>query len=144
MLDKIVDYREVFITHIYAPWVEDKRGFWEVENGKVVAKKGFNRALDKIAKMREQRLLLPTTIADYMKYQQHLKTLEYRVEGNGDVVLKNHGDETIKGLSLIATKEVELDNLKYFNKRETSFGDEWIIWFDMSPNEEVKILSKIK
>lgn len=143
-LDKIVDFREVFITHIYAPWVEEKRGFWEIENGKVVAKKGFNRALEKIAKMREQRLLLPTTIADYMKYQQQLKSLEYRVEKNGDVVLKNRGDETIKGLSLITTKDVELDNLKYFNKRETSAGDEWIIWFDMSPNEEVRILSKIK
>lgn len=143
-LDKIVDFREMFITHIYAPWVEEKRGFWEMEDGKVVAKKGFNRALEKIAKMREQHLLLPTTIADYMKYQQQLKSLEYRVEKNGDVVLKNNDDETIKGLSLITTKEVELDNLKYFNKKETSDSDEWIIWFDMSPNEEVRILSKIK
>lgn len=143
-LDKIVDYREVYITHVYAPWVEDNRGFWEICDGRVVAKEGFNRALEKIAKMRELHLLLPTTIANYMKYQKQLKTLEYRVEENGDVVLKNRGEETIKGLSLITAKEVELDNLKFFNKRETNSGDEWVVWFDMSPNEEVRVLSKIK
>lgn len=143
-LDKIVDFRDVFIAHIYAPWVEEYRGFWEIRDGKTVAKEGFNSALEKIARMRDQNLMLPTTIADYMKYQQQLRDLEYRVEKNGDVVLKNNGDETIKGLSLITAKEVELDKLKYFNKRETSAGNEWIIWFDMSPDEEVKVLRKIK
>lgn len=143
-LNKIVDFREVFITHIYAPWVDESRGFWEMEDGKVVAKKGFNSALEKIADMRKQRLMLPTTVADFMKYQQQLKSLEYRVEENGDIILKNNNNETIKGLSLISTKEIKLDNLKSFNKRLTNTGDEYIIWFDMSPNEEVRVLSKIK
>ncbi len=138
-LDKIVDFRYVFITHIYAPWVEEFRGFWEMKNGKIVAKDGFNQALERIAKMKEQRLLFPTTIDNYMTYQEQLLKLGYKVDENGNVLLKNNNNETIKGLSLISTKEMSLENDKSFNIRKTKSGDEYIIWFDMEPNEELTI-----
>ena len=141
VLDKLVDYRYVFITHIYPAWVDEGRGYWEMKDGKYVAKEGFNSALEKIAAMEKERLLLPTTIADYMTYQQQLKSLEYKVEADGTVVLRNKNEETIKGLSLISTHDISLENEKHFNIRKTKSGDENIIWFDMEPDEEVRIVN---
>ena len=138
-LDKIVDFRYVFITHFYAPWVEQRRGFWDIKDGKRVAKEGLNNALKRISDMRDEHLMLPTTIADYMTYQQQLAHLEYRIMQDGSVMLKNNNNETIKGLSLISVKEMSLDNEKSFNKRKTHSGDEWIIWFDITPNEVVRV-----
>ena len=138
-LDKIVDFRYVFITHFYAPWVEQYRGFWCVEDGKVVAKEGFDNALKRMSAMRDEHRMLPTTIANYMTYQHQLAHLEYRIEQDGSVMLKNNNNETIKGLSLISVKEMSLDNEKSFNKRKTHSGDEWIIWFDIAPNEVVRV-----
>ncbi len=138
-LDKTVDFRQVYIAHIYAPWVEEHKGFWEIKNGKIVAKDGFNQALERILKMKEQRLLLPTTIDKYMTYQEQLSKLEYRFDKDGNILLKNNNNETIKGLSLISTKDMSLDNEKSFNKRKTKSGDEYIIWFDMEPSEELTI-----
>ena len=139
-LDKIVDFRYVFITHFYAPWVQEKRGYWETKNGKIVAKDGLNDALQRIALMRDEHLLLPMTVADYMTYQQQIRNLEYRVNEDGSVTLKNNNNETIKGLSLISVKEMSLANAKSFNMRKTKNDEEYIIWFDMKPNEELLIL----
>ena len=139
-LDKIVDFRYVFITHFYAPWVQEKRGYWETKNGKIVAKDGLNDALQRIALMRDEHLLLPTTVADYMTYQQQIRNLDYRVNEDGSVTLKNNNNETIKGLSLISVKEMSLANAKSFNMRKTKNDEEYIIWFDMKPNEELLIL----
>lgn len=140
-LDKIVDFREILITHMYAPWVEYRRGFWEVKDGKFVAKDSFNKALERMTNMRDRHLLLPTTVENYMNYQQQLGRLEYRVETDGSIILKNNNNETIKGLSLISVNEMLLDDKKSFNKRKTESGDDWIIWFDMKPNERVRILN---
>ena len=112
-----------------------------MKDGKYVAKEGFNSALEKIAAMEKERLLLPTTIADYMTYQQQLKSLEYKVETDGTAVLRNKNEETIKGLSLISTHDISLENEKHFNIRKTKSGDENIIWFDMEPDEEVRIVN---
>ena len=140
-LDKIVDYRNIYITHIYAPWVTEERGFWEMRDGKYVAKEGFNKALERIARMKEQHYMLATTIENFMTYQHHLKQLEYRVQADGSVILKNKNEEAIKGLSLISVHDISLDNGKHYDKRKTKSGTENIIWFDMEPNEEVRILN---
>ena len=56
-------------------------------------------------------------------------------------MLKNNNNETIKGLSLISVKEMSLDNGKSFDKRKTHSGNEWIIWFDVEPNESIRVLN---
>lgn len=142
MLDKIVDFRTVFITHIYAPWVTEERGFWEIRDGKYVAKEGFNKALERMSDMEKQHYMLPTTIEKYMTYQQQLQSLEYRVEADGSVVLRNKDEKTIEGLSLVSAKEMSLDGGKHYEKRKTKSGDENIIWFDMVPGEEVRIVNE--
>ena len=46
VLDKIVDYRYVFITHIYPAWVEERRGYWEMKDGKYQLKSVEGRDLE--------------------------------------------------------------------------------------------------
>ena len=140
-LDKVLDLRYVFITHFYAPWVQKERGYWDVKDGKYVAIDGLNKALKRMSDMRDNHQLLPTTIAKYMTYQQQLRDLEYRVNDDGSIMLKNNNNETIKGLSLISLKEMCLDDGKSFNKRKTHSGDEWIVWFDMEPKEVVRVFN---
>ncbi len=140
-LDKLLDLRYVFITHFYAPWVQIERGYWDMKDGKYVAREGFNNALKRMSDMRDNHLLLPTTIAKYMTYQQQLRALEYRVNEDGSIMLKNNNNETIKGLSLISVKEMCLGDGKSFNKRKTHSGDECIVWFDMEPNEVVRVFN---
>lgn len=139
-LDRIVDFRNVYITHCYPPWVTIERGYWEYRDGMIFAKQGFDEALKKIADLRDQHLLLPTTIADYMRYQEQLRSIEYRISDDGCLRLTNHNDETIKGLSLICTEEMKIENKEY-NIKKTKSGDEWIISFDILPFEEVLILT---
>lgn len=140
-LDKILDFRYVFITHFYAPWVDINRGFWEIKDGKYVAKEGLNKTLKRMSEMRDDRQMLPATIADYMTYQKQLANLQYRVDEDGSVILKNNNNETIKGLSLISVREISLDDEKCFNKKKTHDGNEWIIWFDIEPEEVVRVLN---
>lgn len=139
-LDKIVDFRNVYITHCYPPWVTLERGYWEIKDGTIFAKKGFDEALKKIAELKDQHLMLPTTIADYMRYQEQLRKLEYRVNADGVVSLVNHNDVIIKGLSLICTEEMKIENKEYKMKK-TKSGDEWIISFDILPFEEVFVIT---
>ena len=74
-----------------------------------------------------------------MTYQQQQRALEYRVNEDGSIMLKNNNNETIKGLSLISVNEMSLDSGKSFNKRKTYSGNEWIIWFDIEPEEVVRV-----
>ena len=141
-LDKIVDYRSVFITHCYSPWVTTQRGYWEIVDEKIVAKHGFNQALQRIKELKDKQLMLPLTISDYMNFQLQQMNLDYRVNDDGSVTLVNNNDETIKGLSLICSKAMALKSDKTFNIKKTKSGDEWIIWFDMLPGEEIVIFNK--
>lgn len=139
ILDKIVDFRNVFITHCYPAWVTTSRGFWDREENKIVAKEGFNRALERIAMLKKQHLMLPTTVANYMRYQERLKSLEYKVNRDGSVTLTNNNAEIIKGLSLISTKQIVIEGDKSYQTRKSKSGKEWMVWFDLNPNEKITI-----
>ena len=102
-----------------------------------MAKKGMNESFQRIQNLEKQHLMLPLTIAEYMKYQQQLQNLDYRLNEDGSLMLKNNNEETIVGLSLICTEEMTTN--KVFNIRKTKSADEWIIWFDLLPHEEITI-----
>lgn len=135
-LMKVVESRSVLILHTYPAWVETFRGFWDMENGKAVAKPDFNQALERIAKLREEKLMLPTTIDKYMFYQEQLQNIEYHYDNDGNVVLKNNNPDVVKGFSLISKSEMEIEN-KDFETRISK--GEHIIFFDLNPREELKI-----
>lgn len=140
LLDNVVESRSAFITHIYPAWVTTARGFWDMEDGQMVAKDGMNKALERIASLREKRLMLPTTVEKYLHYQEQLQCVDYQYDNNGYVILANNAEDTICGFTLISKSPITMiENQRVipFSSRESD--GEYIIWFDFNPKEKIII-----
>ena len=107
-----------------------------MEDGKVIAKEDFNRALERIANLREQRLMLPTTIDKYLSYQEQLQKIDYQFDTLGNAVLRNDNEETVHGITLISKSPIKV--LEKDVESRMSNG-EYMIWFDIEPYETVTI-----
>ena len=135
-LQRLVDQHNVFITHTYPAWSNPWRAFWEYdEKGDAVAMPGFNFALSQLARFREEKKILPSTVEAYLSYYEKLQNVEYLILGNQDVRLINHG-EAIQGLTLLCSKPVVVED-KAINFRKVDEG--YLIWFDLKKNETITI-----
>ena len=135
-LQRLVDQHNVFITHTYPAWSNPWRAFWEYdEKGNAVAMPGFNYALSQLARFREEKKILPTTVEAYLSYYEKLQNVEYLILNNQAVRLINHG-EAIQGLTLLCSKPVVVEG-KAIDFRKVDEG--YLIWFDLKKNETVTI-----
>lgn len=135
-LQRLVDQHNVFITHTYPAWSNPWRAFWEYdEKGDAVAMPGFNFALSQLARFREEKKILPTTVEAYLSYYEKLQNVEYLILDNQAVRLINHG-EAIQGLTLLCSKPVVVEG-KAIDFRKVDEG--YLIWFDLKKNETVTI-----
>ena len=139
-LETVVESRSVFIAHVYSPWVTTARGFWDMENGQIVAKNDMNQAFERIAKLREQRLMLPTTVEKFLGYQEQLQNVDYQYDNEGNVVLTNNSDDTIHGFTLISKSPMTLiENQEVIPFSSRDSNEEYIIWFDFRPHEKITV-----
>ena len=135
-LQRLVDQHNVFITHTYPAWSNPWRAFWEYdEKGDAVAMPGFNFALSQLARFREEKKILPTTVEAYLSYYEKLQNVEYLILNNQAVRLINHG-EAIQGLTLLCSKPVVVES-KAIDFRKVDEG--YLIWFDLKKNETITI-----
>ena len=135
-LQRLVDNHNVFITHTYPGWSNPYRAFWQYnENGTAVAMPGFNFALSQLARFRDEKKILPTTIEAYLSYYEKLLNVDYQILDNNTISLTNSG-ETIHGLTLLCTKPVIVDG-KPIDFRKVDEG--YLVWFDLKKNETVTI-----
>ena len=135
-LQRLVDQHNVFITHTYPAWSNPWRAFWEYdEKGNAVAMPGFNFALSQLARFREEKKILPTTVEAYLSYYEKLQNVEYLILNNQAVRLINHG-EAIQGLTLLCSKPVIVEG-KAIDFRKVDEG--YLIWFDLKKNETITI-----
>ena len=135
-LQRLVDQHNVFITHTYPAWSNPWRAFWEYdEKGNAVAMPGFNYALSQLARFREEKKILPTTVEAYLSYYEKLQNVEYLILNNQAVRLINHG-EAIQGLTLLCSKPVVVEG-KAIDFRKVDEG--YLIWFDLKKNETITI-----
>ena len=135
-LQKLVDHHNVFITHVYPAWSDPYRGFWQYdEDSTAVAMPGFNFALSQLARFREEKKILPTTIEKYLSYYENLLKVDYQIIDNHTVSLINHG-ENIEGLTLLCTKPIIVEG-KPIDFRKVDEG--YLVWFDLKKNETVII-----
>ena len=135
-LQRLVDQHNVFITHTYPAWSNPWRAFWEYdEKGNAVAMPGFNFALSQLARFREEKKILPTTVEAYLSYYEKLQNVEYLILNNQAVRLINHG-EAIQDLTLLCSKPVVVEG-KTVDFRKVDEG--YLIWFDLKKNETVTI-----
>ena len=135
-LQHLVDQHSVFITHIYPAWTDPWRAFWQYnENGTAVAMPGFNFALNQLARFRDEKKILPTTVEQYLSYYEKLLNVDYHILNNKAISLTNRG-ETIEGLTLLCTKPIIVEE-KVIDFRKVEEG--YLVWFDLEKNETVII-----
>ena len=135
-LQRLVDNHNVFITHVYPAWSNPYRAFWEYnENGTAVAMPGFNFALSQLARFRDEKKILPTTVEAYLSYYEKLQNVEYLILNSQTIQLINH-DEAIKGLTLLCAKPIVVEG-KVIDFRKVDEG--YLVWFDLGKNETVTI-----
>ena len=135
-LQRLVDQHNVFITHTYPAWSDPRRAFWEYnENGTAVAMPGFNFALSQLARFRDEKKILPTTVEQYLSYYEKLLNVDYHILSNTTIGLTNRG-EAIEGLTLLCAKPIIVEG-KVMNFRKVDEG--YLVWFDLGKNETVII-----
>jgi hypothetical protein len=135
-LQQLVNQHNVFITHVYPAWTDPWRGFWQFnENGTAVAMPGFNFALSQLARFRDEKKILPTTIEKYLSYYEKLQNIDYQILDNKTIQLTNPS-ETIEGLTLLCTKPIVVEG-KVMDFRKVEEG--YLVWFDLKKNETVTI-----
>ena len=138
-LQRLVDQHNVFITHVYPAWSNPYRAFWQYnENGTAVAMPGFNFALSQLARFRDEKKILPTTIEQYLSYYEKLNNIEYLIIDNKTIQLTNPS-EAIEGLTLLCTKPIVVEG-KAIDFRKVDEG--YLVWFDLGKNETVTIRYK--
>ncbi len=131
-LNRLVINHNVHITHIYPAWVNPVRAFWEYDaDSLAVAMPGFNKALKLIADLRDARKMLPTTIENYLNFYESLLKVDYVIQADGSILLKNNGD-SIKGLTLIGRQPFYVENKPYKFKPSEQ---EYMVWFDLDKHE---------
>lgn len=135
-LQRLVDQHNVFITHVYPAWSNPYRAFWQYnENGTAVAMPGFNFALSQLARFRDEKKILPTTIEQYLSYYEKLLNIDYQIIDNKTISLTNHR-ESIEGLTLLCSKPITVEG-KPIDFRKVDEG--YLVWFDLGKNETVTI-----
>ena len=134
-LQRLVDQHNVFITHTYPAWSDPWRAFWQYdENGTAVAMPGFNFALSQLARFRDEKKILPTTVEQYLSFYEKLLNVDYQILSNNSIRLTNYG-EAISGLTLLCTKPIVADKPIDFRKVEEGY----LVWFDLGKLETVTI-----
>ncbi len=135
-LQRLVDNHNVFITHVYPAWSNPYRAFWQYnEEGTAVAMPGFNFALSQLARFRDEKKILPTTIEQYLSYYEKLLNIDYQIIDQNTVRLINRR-ESIEGLTLLCTKPIIVEG-KAIDFRKVDEG--YLVWFDLKRNETVTI-----
>lgn len=135
-LQRLVDQHNVFITHVYPAWSDPHRAFWQYnDNNTAVAMPGFNFALSQLARFRDEKKILPTTIEQYLSYYEKLLNIDYKILSSNSIAISNHG-EAIKGLTLLCTQPIIVES-KPIDFRKVDEG--YLVWFDLKKNETVII-----
>ena len=139
ILDNVVESRSAFINHVYSAWVTTARGFWDVEDGQIVAQDDMNQAFARIARLREKRLMLPTTVDKFLKYQEQLQNIDYQYDKDGNVVLTNNNSDTIHGFTLISKSPINVETRHSTSLQSRESNGEYMIWFDFRPKDMIMI-----
>ena len=136
-LQRIVDNHCVHITHVYSPWVWPGRTFWTYDaDSTIIAQPGMNRALERIATLRDERKMLPMTLKTYLDYYSSLRHVLYDIVDAEHISITNLGDD-IKGFTLVCPKPIRFEDNRYYDFKKS--GNEYYVWFDLKANDKVTI-----
>ncbi|MBR3699573.1 MAG: hypothetical protein IKM85_08665 [Bacteroidales bacterium] len=137
-LQRIVDNHNVHITHVYSPWVWPGRTFWTYDaDSTIVAQPGMNRALKRIADLRDEHKMLPMTVKTYLDHLSNLQKVDYTIVDSCHICISNFGPNEIKGFTLLCSSPIRFEDNRFYEYRKS--GNEYYIWFDLKANDKVNI-----
>lgn len=137
-LQRMVDNHDVHITHVYSPWVWPGRTFWHYDaDSTIVAQPAMNRALKRIADLRDEHKLLPMTVKTYLGHWSNLQSVDYAIVDSCHICISNFGPNEIKGFTLLCSSPIRFEDNRFYEYRKS--GDEYYIWFDLKANDKVNI-----
>lgn len=133
-LKSFVENWSIEINHCYPAWVDPIKGFWTYDvDSTIVAQAGFNRTLEKMAKLKSEKQLNVTTIKAFLDYQLSIENIDYQLLPDGRIQVTNNNPQDVIGLSFATkAKAVLVDRLKPAQKKS---GDDLIFWFDLPAND---------
>ncbi|HEY9114975.1 MAG TPA: hypothetical protein VIN10_09745 [Bacteroidales bacterium] len=133
-LNNFVEDWAVEINHCYPAWVNPAKGFWVYgEDSTIVAAHGFNRTLERMAKLRDEGLLNVSTVKDFMDYQLAVQSVSYQIQTDGRIKITNNGFSEINSLAF-ATKGKAV-RVNGFRPDQKLVDGEIVFWFDLLPGE---------
>jgi len=137
-LQKLIDYRGMYLAHVYPAWVQQGKGYWTIDStGRMVAQTEFNKALERISHLRDNNKLLPATVTKLLSYYEQLQLISIDYQTDGSVFVNNNGSNEIKGLSLITSaSSVKVNGQTPSSKQ---LGNSLIFWFDIGAFDQVTI-----
>ena len=135
-LQRIVKNHDVHITHIYPAWTVPHRGFWTYDaDSTIIALPGMNRALERIAQLRDEHMMLPMTVQTYLDFYTKLNEVNYQIIDNRHVRIYSNND--LKGFTLLCEAPIRFTDNRYYQFRKE--GNQYYIWFNLKANEPVII-----
>ncbi|TVR39857.1 MAG: hypothetical protein EA392_05330 [Cryomorphaceae bacterium] len=124
--------------HVYPAWVHLRKGFWQWnEDSLMVASPGFNRALDRLSRWRDEGRLWIPTVSQWMDHSLAIADIQIMQTGAREAVLINQSNRPVHGISL-ALKEAEIRVADKEVKRKT-IGKQHRCWFDLEAGESVVV-----
>jgi hypothetical protein len=138
VLNDLVNNWSVEINHCYPAWVDPEKGFWQYSpNGTIIAREGFNRALQRITNLREIGLLNITTIRDFLDHQLLLENIRYNYLPDGRIRITNLNEQDIYGLSMATRSKRVLVSGKVPEQKKV--GEDIIFWTDLPANGSILV-----
>ena len=137
-LQQLVDFRGIYLAHVYPAWVQPHKGFWTYDStGLIVAQPAFNQALERLQKLYKAHKILPATVTRLLQYTEQLRDVSVEYQSDGNVLLINHGTKPFHGLSLTTQSQAVSVNgqIPAFKRN----GNELIFWFDLAPAQKAII-----
>lgn len=129
-LQALIRHRSLWINHVYPAWARQGKGFWMIdEHSKAVAMPGFDRALQKLARYRNEGQILPVTISSYLDYYTAVQQLVIERQSDTTVSVYNPGNKSIEGLSFIVNASHVRVNGRQPQIKE--LDGETVFWFDL-------------
>ncbi|MBE9510641.1 MAG: hypothetical protein IMY71_07175 [Bacteroidetes bacterium] len=135
LLNKLISDWGIFINHGYFVRNGYHDDVLSERNGKIVINPYFDKILELMAQMRDERDLYITTIRDLLDYWVLIENVSFTYMPNGVIYINNYNEVPIKGLSLALHANQVWINGEVPKLRK--IGKNTIFWFDIPAKQNV-------
>lgn len=138
-LDGLVTCWGIDLHHSYPTRVERNNATWrEDEHGKFAVSEAFDETLRHMAALRDAGDLHVGTVRGMMAHWEALEKLRIVLQADGTTLLQNRSQSPARGVALaVRDGTCRIEGCEYRIRR---VGRDWILWCDLPPNGQVKVV----